>query len=170
MDHTKLYLKKRLRSVLAVFIFLALLLTGTQAAWAYTALIYSPAHPGSSYTVDFDTFEELFDAIKADPPGNHIPGFDSVNDPLKADINYGGAQVTVDIPAGSTDVTVAVPALGITETYTGATREAALTSAETDFTNDTNGTVASLDSYVASNSTSTQSSSSSSGCFITTVF
>jgi hypothetical protein len=168
MDHTRLYLKKGRQSVLAFIIFLALLLAGAQAAWAFTAVIYSPAHPNTSYTVDFNTFDELFATIEADPPANHIPGFDAVNDPLKVDINYAGALVTLDIPAASTDVTVAVPALGLTQTFTGATRGAALTSAETEFTDDPNGTVAALDNYVE---TSSQSDGDSFGsCFITSVF
>ncbi|MFC1857256.1 Ig-like domain-containing protein [Thermodesulfobacteriota bacterium] len=140
-------------SVLAVLIFAALLLTGVQAAWAYTALIYSPAHPSTSYSVNFNTFEELFAAIKADPPGNHISGFNQANDPLKVEMNYGGAMVTVDIPTGSTDVTVAVPALGSTKTFTEPTRAASFISAETEFTADPNGLVAGLGSYVAAGAT-----------------
>jgi hypothetical protein len=167
MDHTRLYLKRGRQSVLAILIFTVLLLTGAQAAWAYTALIYSPAHPSTSYTVDFNTFDELFAAIKADPPANHIPGFDSVNDPLKVDINYGGALITVDVPAASTDVIVSVPALGSTQTFTGATRDAALADAETEFTTDPNGLVASLDSYVGAAS---GQKTSTSVCFISTVF
>lgn len=169
MDHTSFYLKRGWRSLPAVFIFVALLLTATQAAWAYTALIYSPAHPSTSYTVDFSTFDELFDALKADPPSNHIPGFDPVSDPLKVDINYAGALVTVDVPAASTDVTVAAPALNISETYTGASRDEALTTAETEFTNDSNGFVVSLDTYVEDTS-SGGGSGGGGGCFITTVF
>lgn len=169
MDHTNFYLKRGWRPVLAVFIFAALLLTGMQAAWAYTGLIYSPAHPSISYTVEFDTFDELFDAIKADPPGNHIPGFNSANDPIKVDINYGGSLVTVDIPAGSTVATVTVPALGIEETYTGTTREEALTNAETAFTNDADGLVDSLESYVEAASSGTGGGGGA-GCFIATVF
>ena len=171
MDHTRLYLKKGRQSVLAFIIFLALLLAGAQAAWAFTAVIYSPAHPNVSYTVDFNTFDELFATIKADPPANHIPGFDAVSDPLKVDANYAGAMVTANIPADSTDVTVAAPALGddYTQTFKGATRGAALTSAETEFANDPNGTVAALDSYVGQ--TSSQSDGDSFGsCFITSVF
>ena len=167
MDHTNFYLKRGRRPVLAAFMFAALLLAGTPAVWAYTGLIYSPAHPSTSYTVDFDTFDELFEAMKADPPANHIPGFNTVTDPLKVDINYGGALVTVDVPAASTDVTVEAPALGISQTFTGASRDEAITNAETEFTNDSNGFVESLETYVDSASSG---SGGGGGCFITTVF
>ena len=169
MYHTSIYLKRGWRSLPAVFIFVALLLTVTPAAWAYTALIYSPAHPSTSYTMSFSTFDELFDAIKADPPANHIPGFDPVNDPLKVDINYAGALVTVDVPAASTDVTVAAPALGISQTFTGTGRDEALTNAETEFTNDSSGFVESLDTYIEEASSGTGGGGGG-GCFITTVF
>ena len=175
MDHTRLYLRRGRQSALAIFIFMALLLAGAQAAWAYTAVIYSPAHPNKFYTVNFDTFEELFAAIEADPPANHIPGFDSANDPLKARVNYGGAMVTLDIPAGSNAATLSVPALGLTKTFTEADRTALLESVETYVTTDPEGSIASLDSYVGVSSdedgtTTSQDDGFNVTCFITTVF
>ena len=176
MDNMRRYLKQGSMLTTAVLLCIALILTGGQAVRAdgiYEALIYSPEHPGYSKTVNFTTFEDLFATIEADPPTNYIPGFDPAVDALKADTNYGGALVTMDIPVDTPTVLLEVPALGISESFEGDTLEAAVVATETYVADDPEGTMAALDEYVEEISTPSVvaggDSDSNLPCFISTI-
>lgn len=137
----------------------------------YTAVFFSPNHPGDEYKVYFDTLDELLTYMQEHSIEANIEGLDPETDAIVLYVNYGGLPMTFSSAAGSSSITMNVPELDISREFADSgTLAGNLQALQTWVEEDTEGVVDRVNTYVGeTGGTSGGSSSTFSGCFIHTL-
>ncbi len=91
----------------------------------YSISINSTSHPGYSYVINFNSAEEVDNQISLETIQQHIPGYTD-SDPMRASLNFRGLPVVVRFDANSPTMYFSIPAIGVSETFAGADRNASV--------------------------------------------
>jgi hypothetical protein len=167
------YSGKGIELGIALVLLLALLLCDGAIASAQgnlTADFFSPSDPLYSYTVRYNTLDELINSLTSNPLQGQLQGFNQNTDRINVYSNAGGLAVTVLAPQNSASFTVSVPGLSYTKTFTGADRTASVIAMQVWAVTDPDGIVAKVNAQVEAAAEAARSGEASeSGCFISTI-
>ncbi|MBF0531175.1 MAG: hypothetical protein HQK55_18290 [Deltaproteobacteria bacterium] len=144
-------------------------LGGTQ-----TADFYCSSIPTYRFTLTYSTLDDLISQITSSTLPM-IDGFNPLTDAIYVYSNYQGLPITLITEAGSSNLLLEIPALGYSQTFTGASRSAAVTSLQTYIQSDQGKQLLNQISAFVTYGTGTGGdsgggSSSGGGCFISTLF
>ncbi|MBF0530364.1 MAG: hypothetical protein HQK55_14050 [Deltaproteobacteria bacterium] len=130
--------------------------------------------PSYSYTLYYNTVDDLLSQIQS----TGLPlinGFNPQTDAVYCYTNYQGLPMTLSSAANSSNLLCEIPALGISQTFTGASRSVAATNLQAYIQSDQGkqllSQISTFVAYGSGNGTGGDSGGGSSGgCFITTLF
>ena len=136
---------------IAVILLLAVLFFdgATASAQNLAAEFFSPADPRYSYTIYYNTLQDLIDSLANNPLRGHLQGFNQYTDQINVYSNAGGLAMTVLAPQNSTSFTLSIPGLNYTKTFTGSDRNATTVAMAAWGVTDPDGIVAQVNAQVA---------------------
>ncbi|MGB0466285.1 MAG: hypothetical protein ACPGF7_01985 [Pontibacterium sp.] len=97
------------------------LVSGTSQAGLFSIAVTAPA-VGLLYTQSFNDAEDSLNAFDVANLTANLPGFNAATDSATAVLDYRGLDMAFEYPVNSAALIFSVPSLGITQTFSGATR------------------------------------------------